>query len=710
MKTKFKISSTILSLAIVFGSCDNMDLNLSPTELTYSGKGDATVIRGQLATSYNMMITRDGMFAEAYWGTIGCCDTDEGFRNNVANNVNILNAHNINTGTNQLTRLWWKMWQGNEAATDVLSMLNTVEGMDAEEMKTIRGEALVLQAFYHFFAAVNWGPVPIKNIATFDIPAGKAELERKPVKEVLQFALDNCREAVDLLPEINKRNTTARISKSAAEALSYRIALYMASHPDIQDTSKYDEIVEWADKFIANGPNKLNTTPMTVNGEVLPAYATLFVNNMADNQVWSPISNPEGIWDVVFYCKSQTSGIYANLDYEAVMRLGRDMGVPCADDQSNSPIGYADMTYRASNNLYNSYTDFNDGLDYPKGDLRRDWNIPTYCYKYKSNENIAAGYSVKTRFKYFDILLPDVVSCTKEAIVLPIFDKEKWDGSDNNAPVKEFYIEDGGEGYTYTKNGLTTFSITIPKSASNLTSMAFYDKTKGAIVGYAPNTNQDKNAPGYQSFNSKNNSSDVTIIFEDGVMTDLQLTSSGATSIGSFSATHGKGIGKWRREYEVNLPPERQKDYTSCNFPILRFADVLLMAAEAHLMATNGDRAKGLEYLNMVRRRAYGVDVYSRNSNVDFPELTLSIIQDERMRELCFEGVRRTDLLRWGLYTTEDPSKNVIKRFLEANPNHVNINYPIKQLELQFQKYQTLPIPSLEISSAPNTMWQNPGW
>lgn len=710
MKTKFKIKSIILSTTIALCSCNNMNLNLSSTGLTYSGEGDPTIIRGQLVTAYNMMISRDGIFAEAYWGTIGCCDTDEGFRANVANNVNILNAHNINTGTSQLTRLWQKVWQGNEAATNVLSMLKTVEGMEQEEMDEIRGEALVLQAFYHFFAAVNWGPVPIKTIATFDIPAGKAELERKPVKEVLQFALDNCREAVNLLPEITKYNTTARISKSAAEALSYRIALYMASHPDIQDTEKYNQVVEWADKFIANGPNKLNTEPITINGETLPAYARLFINNMADNQDWDPTLNPEGIWDVVFYCKSQTSGIYANLYYEAVMRLGRDMGVPCADDQFNSPIGYADLTYRASNNLYNSYTDFNNGNDYPIGDLRRDWNIPTYCYKYKSSETPAAGYSVSTRFNYFDILLPEDVTYTRKAVVLPIFDKEKWDNSDNGAPVKGFYIEDGGEGYTW--EGETSFSRTIKKVDSKiLTSMAFFDKSAGAIIGYTPNTSLDTRANGYQKINSTNSSSDVTITFENGKMTKLELTTSNATSIGSnFACAHGRGIGKWRREYEVNLPPERQKDYTSCNFPILRFADVLLMAAEAHLMASNGNPAKGLEYLNMVRRRAYGVDINTPNIYVDFADLTLSDIQDERMRELCFEGVRRTDLLRWGLYTTEDPSKNVIKRFLAENPDHVNINYPIKQMELQFQKYQTLPIPSQEISSAPNTMWQNPGW
>lgn len=708
---KTNIYLLLILTASMLSGCDDWNLNLSPYGSTYDGKGDATIIRAQLVTSYNMMISRDGLFAEAYWGTIGTCDTDEGFRNNVSGNVNILNAHNINTGTSQLTRLWQKIWQGNEAATNVLSMLKTVTDMEEWEKDEIKGQALVLQAFYHYYASVNWGPVPIKNIATFDIPSGKMEMERKPVKEVLQFALDNCREAVGLLPAISKYSTTAKISKSAAEALSYRIALYMASHPDIQDAAKYDQVVEWADEFIANGPNKLNTKTLIANNEELPAYARIFVNNMADDQNWKAGDNSEGIWDVIFFCKSQTSGSYANLNYEAVMRLGRDMGVPCPDDRAEAPVGYADNTYRGSNNLYNKYTDFNHGQDYPIGDLRRDWNFPTFCYKYKSNESIAEGYSVKSRFSYFDVLLPEGTTWKKKAAILPIFDKGSWEKSDSNGPVIDFYVEDRGSGYT-NQRGESTFEISIPKTASNFTSMKFYDKTKGAVIGYMPNTKQDGKAPGYQAVDGRNSSSAILITFENGKITKLKKTDTNATSIGqSFMCAHGVGIGKWRREYEVSLPPTRERDYTSCNVPILRFADVLLMAAEAHLMASTGDVTKGLEYLNMVRRRAYGKeDVTQADLGIDFPELTLSIVQDERMRELCFEGVRRADLIRWGLYTTADPTRNVIDLFLKENPNHININYPIQQMREQFSKFQTLPIPREEISSAPNTMWQNPGW
>ena len=704
MKT---ISYLIIVVAITaFSSCDGWNLNLDSTKPNYSGVGDAAIIRSQLATAYNMMIASNGLFGEAYWGTLGCVDTDEGFRNGVSTNTSILNAHNISLSTNQLIRLWQRTWQGNETATNILSMLKTVPDMEEWEKDEIKGQALVLQAFYHYFAAINWGPVPIKNVATFDM-TGSIELERKPVKEVLQFALDNCRQAVSLLPEISTYGTTARISKSAAEALSYRIALYMASHPDIQDIAKYGQIVEWADDFIANGPNKLNTKPLTVNGETLPAYARLFVNNMADNQSWNSNDNPEGIWDVIFNCKSTTSGTYANLGYEAVMRLGRDMGVPCPDDQAGSPIGYADNSYRASNLLFNNYTDFNHGQDYPIGDLRRNWNFPSFCYKYKSNEKMAEGYSAKTRFKYFNVLLPQKITCEEEATVLPIFDKANWNGSDNNAPVIGLYVEQGGSGYTNEK-GETTFDITIPATTSALTSMKFYDATKGAIIGYSVGTKQDGKAAGHQQINSKCNK-DVLVKFVNGQMTEMQITKSG--NIGSFMCPHGVGIGKWRREYEVNVPPIRHKDFTSCNFPILRFADVLLMAAEAHLMASNGNQEKGLEYLNMVRRRAYGrEDVTQPDSRIDFTTLTIKTIQDERMRELCFEGVRRADLMRWGLYTIDDPTKNVVDLFVEAHPKHININYPIQTLKNQFTKYQTLPIPLQDIAGAPTTMWQNPGW
>ncbi|MBP6978861.1 MAG: RagB/SusD family nutrient uptake outer membrane protein [Lentimicrobiaceae bacterium] len=74
------------------------------------------------------------------------------------------------------------------------------------------------------------------------------------------------------------------------------------------------------------------------------------------------------------------------------------------------------------------------------------------------------------------------------------------------------------------------------------------------------------------------------------------------------------------------------------NLRLLRFADVLLMAAEANYRAGNNDKAA--QYLNRVRDRA----------NLEpFQGDIFQAIVKERQMELCFEGVRFLDLIRWGM-------------------------------------------------------------
>lgn len=81
------------------------------------------------------------------------------------------------------------------------------------------------------------------------------------------------------------------------------------------------------------------------------------------------------------------------------------------------------------------------------------------------------------------------------------------------------------------------------------------------------------------------------------------------------------------------------------NFRTIRFADVLLMAAEAHNRKASPDVAKAQEYLNRVRRRAFG----NNNNDISLTgqQLTLAI-WDERRLELAMEGHRFFDLVRTG--------------------------------------------------------------
>lgn len=91
-------------------------------------------------------------------------------------------------------------------------------------------------------------------------------------------------------------------------------------------------------------------------------------------------------------------------------------------------------------------------------------------------------------------------------------------------------------------------------------------------------------------------------------------------------------------------------DGCSTDIPFFRLADVYLMAAEATLRGGAGmTRPEALGLVNEIRRRAYGDD----SGKITDAQLTLDFIIDERGRELYMEMVRRTDLVRFGLFTTD---------------------------------------------------------
>jgi hypothetical protein len=84
--------------------------------------------------------------------------------------------------------------------------------------------------------------------------------------------------------------------------------------------------------------------------------------------------------------------------------------------------------------------------------------------------------------------------------------------------------------------------------------------------------------------------------------------------------------------------------FSSTDFPLFRLADAYLMYAECVLRGGGGDMSTALQYVNAVRSR-------SGASTITQSELDLSFIIDERARELNLEGHRRTDLIRFGMFT-----------------------------------------------------------
>ncbi|MRX45759.1 RagB/SusD family nutrient uptake outer membrane protein [Pedobacter puniceum] len=256
---------------------------------------------------------------------------------------------------------------------------------------------------------------------------------------------------------------------------------------------------------------------------------------------------------------------------------------------------------------------------------------------------------------------------------------------------------------------------------------------------------------------------------------------------------YAMSMGKYRREYELVFPKNRNS--TPINFPILRYADILLMLAEAENEVNNGPTAAAYDAINQVRRRGYGilegnvlksitvtaggsgysaanpprvlitggggsgaegtaiisngriigVDITSRGSlrpgtyftsapTVTFiggagsgatatatitqstdADLTPGLgyqqffqaIQDERARELCFESLRRSDLIRWKLLIpvmkdliidiTSSSTTTALKSSLSTAARNVDT------------RHYLFPIPIKEISLN-KLLTQNPEW
>ncbi len=163
--------------------------------------------------------------------------------------------------------------------------------------------------------------------------------------------------------------------------------------------------------------------------------------------------------------------------------------------------------------------------------------------------------------------------------------------------------------------------------------------------------------------------------------------------------------GKWRREWM----PIGYKDlnYTDVNYCPLRYADVVLMAAEAY--NETGNTIKAWELLNSVRKRAGAPEI----NNANYAELLkapkvydLAFIDDateqgkfrtalywERGFELAFEGQRKYDLIRWGIL------KEALVLFgSNSAVNGSKIPYPAYQ-NFVTGKHELLPIPLSEIQS-----------
>ena len=153
--------------------------------------------------------------------------------------------------------------------------------------------------------------------------------------------------------------------------------------------------------------------------------------------------------------------------------------------------------------------------------------------------------------------------------------------------------------------------------------------------------------------------------------------------------TDGFAVTKYRNVNRAGAAGQ-SLDFSDVDFPVFRLSEMYLIYTEAVLRGgAGGDMGTAVANINKIRTRAYG------NTSGNVATINLDFILDERARELYWEGFRRTDLVRYGKFTTATylwPFKGGV-----ANGKSVE----------DFRNIY--PIPTDDITANP-TLKQNPGY
>ena len=157
--------------------------------------------------------------------------------------------------------------------------------------------------------------------------------------------------------------------------------------------------------------------------------------------------------------------------------------------------------------------------------------------------------------------------------------------------------------------------------------------------------------------------------------------------------------------------------YTAINLCLIRFADVLLMAAEAEIEVGSLEQARA--YTNMVRTRAANPAAFIKNGSTNAANYQISTytapwtdkvaartaVRLERRLELSGEGHRLFDLVRWGIAAAEMNAYFAYEGAASKLPNTVG------GATFVAGKHEILPIPQAQINAVgSDILKQNPGY
>ncbi|WP_281337338.1 RagB/SusD family nutrient uptake outer membrane protein [Flavobacterium eburneipallidum] len=246
-----------------------------------------------------------------------------------------------------------------------------------------------------------------------------------------------------------------------------------------------------------------------------------------------------------------------------------------------------------------------------------------------------------------------------------------------NAILKSREVINGGYGYALFESFQDIFTKTKKNGKEHIFSVQFEPNQAGN--GSSGSTFQSTSFTGFTATEPADIISDVALFYDIYATGDTRRDVSYKKQLlnpatGTLYTFPKPIFGKYLDVTNLAAPTN-----VAINFPIIRYADILLSLAEA-INERDGATLEAHELVNQVRRRAFAKPILTPDLTVDLVGLTAvqlrEAIREERKKEFVQEGQRWFDLVRWGTLVTE-VKKVTAKNTVSARNNL----YPIPQSE-----------------------------
>lgn len=658
----------IIYISVVFLLCASgckKFLETKPTDFSvpeqyYSTEGE---LNDALAGCYAALAT-DGTYSLNWSAFLPYADDLSYYGANTPSTPNPM-AYDHAANHTYFENSWREFYAGINRTNYLLKNINK-PAMDENKRNVIKGQALFIRAFCYFQLVSSWNDVPL-ILEPVEDPS-KVLIAKTPALQVYEQIIKDMKEALPLVNDYATNGGPVKIGKTTVQAALARVYLKMAGAP-MNDVAKYTDARAWADSVIQSGVHNLN-----------PSYSQIFINESADLY---DNTTKEVLWEIEFYGNNT-----------GALRIGGRFGSYLAANSTDKDAGYGYARATASGYLYKLYAG--------AADLRRDWNIAPYLLAaghvevMKSSNDIYTRGPGKWRRKY-ETVLPKNTDYTPtnfpvfrySDVLLMFAETENYlAGPTGRAYDAVNMVRRRGYGMPI---GISDTSISVLNSFTlSTTGNTGYSKTATVIpvtLSGGGGTGATANAT---VSTSTGKVTSVNILTPGTGYTSAPTVTIGAAWTATTIYTVGAQVFNGNNLYTVTTAG------TSTTKAPTNTSGASSAAETGAVFTYAGAKATATASI-----ASFSIDAPAGMSKESFQKY----IMDERGRELCFEGNRKFDLIRWNVFLSQ---MKITGDDLKANGGTAN-QWKARPFNNVSEKHLLYPIPTREITLN-SALEQNPLW